>query len=155
MFFSYRSCCNDVMYYRRFLSSVCLLPSVIQGYFMTLCIGEVPSFSSISYFVHLCVSVETNAVSTLHEKYRNKIIMLIFCCCNFLISLWNNSWKFARLILIICLCFTGAYIVLKMWEWLLKVIVAIVRGKEHHSSSKTAFGILVEAVIPIWPSFSR
>lgn len=28
-------------------------------------------------------------------------------------------------------------------------------GKEHRSSSKTAFGILVEAVIPFWPSFSN
>lgn len=26
-------------------------------------------------------------------------------------------------------------------------------GKEHRSSSKTAFIILVEAVIPFWPSF--
>ena len=28
-------------------------------------------------------------------------------------------------------------------------------GKEHRSSSKTVFGILVEAVIPFWPSFSN
>jgi hypothetical protein len=28
-------------------------------------------------------------------------------------------------------------------------------GKENHSSSKTAFGILVQAVIPHWPSFSK
>lgn len=28
-------------------------------------------------------------------------------------------------------------------------------GKGHRSSSKTAFGILVEAVIPLWPSFSK
>jgi hypothetical protein len=27
--------------------------------------------------------------------------------------------------------------------------------KEHRSSSKTAFGILVEVVIPLWPSFSK
>jgi hypothetical protein len=28
-------------------------------------------------------------------------------------------------------------------------------GKEHGSISKTAFGILVKAVIPLWPAFSK
>ena len=66
-----RSCYDDVKYLRRFLSSDYLLPSVIQGCFIILCTGEVPRFISVSYFVHLFVSVEANAVSTLHEKYRN------------------------------------------------------------------------------------
>jgi hypothetical protein len=71
VFCSYRACYDDVMYLRCFLSSVCLLPSVIQVCFIILCIGKVPRFISVSYFVHLFISVEANAVSTLHEKYRN------------------------------------------------------------------------------------
>ena len=48
MFCSCRSCYDDVVYLRRFLSSVCLLPSVIQGCFIILCNGEVPRFISVS-----------------------------------------------------------------------------------------------------------